>query len=155
MPPAPSQSQKQHTTNPDRGHVKECSCTGPAGHLNHIESLEKPRGGTEKSEIQPYFSTPKFPNFLHTKTPLMQTSKTRNSKLETRNSKKLNNTNLKQLGGNSKRTQFPRLGTTILQPSRAAQPSLQRPKALDGKTRIHSTLCFLRCNPRTKNHFTH
>lgn len=30
--------------------MKECSCTGPGDQLNHIESLEKPRGGTDKKQ---------------------------------------------------------------------------------------------------------
>ena len=28
--------------------MKECSCTGPGDQLNHIESLEKVMGGTDK-----------------------------------------------------------------------------------------------------------
>src|SRR3990167_10691355 len=108
MSPTPSLPQKQHTTNPDRGHVKECSCTGPGDQLNHIESLEKPRGGTDKKQNTTLLCKPKRCKLETDKTPIMRTS-------QTRNSKKHNQTNLKQISGNSTSTKVPGFGTTIIQ----------------------------------------
>jgi hypothetical protein len=81
MLPTPLLPQKQHTTNPDRGHVKECSCTDPGDKLNHIESLEKPGGGTDKKQNTTLMCKPKYRNLETGKTPIMPTSQTRNNEI--------------------------------------------------------------------------
>lgn len=82
MPPTPLLPQKQHTTNHDRGHVKECSGTGPGDQLNHIESLEKQRGGNDQKQNTTLLYRAKCRKLEAHKNALDANPKTRNTKFE-------------------------------------------------------------------------
>ena len=109
--------------NHDRGHVKVCLTTGPGIHFYHIESLEEARGVTaEKQNSIPACSTKATVVRLSN---IAKAPCTWNLKPQTSNLKNEMKTNLKNdLVPSQIKMRFPRLSTTIMPPSRAAQPSL-------------------------------